>query len=73
MTLQVLVFRYTAFAILAALANLATHLGVEDPEVTTTVTCVDKKRQWSQAKNVKHSVAIRSTLHMFKPGKKTTG
>jgi len=54
------------------LANLATHLGVEAPEVTTTVTCVDKKRQWSQAKNVKNSVAIRSTLHMLKPGKKTT-
>ena len=55
------------------LANLATHLGVEAPEVATTVTCVDKKRQWSQAKNVRNSVAIRSTLHMLKPGKKTTG
>jgi len=31
--------------------------------------CVDKKRQWSKAKNVRHSVAIRSTLHMMKPGK----
>ncbi len=41
--------------------------------MTTTVTCVDRKRQWSQAKNVRHSVAIRSTLHMLKPGKKTTG
>ena len=50
------------------LANLAAHLGAEG-EVTTTVTCVDRKRQWSQAKNVKNSVAIRSTLHMLKPGK----
>ena len=51
----------------------ATHLGVEAPEVTTTVTCVDKKRQWSQAGNVKNSVAIRSTIHMLKPGKKASG
>ena len=40
------------------LANLATHLGAEG-EVSTNVTCVDRKRQWSQAKNVRHSVAIR--------------
>ena len=46
------------------------YLGAEEPEVTTTVTCVDKKRQWSQARNVRNSVAIRSTLHMLKPGKK---
>lgn len=55
------------------LTNLASHLGVEAPEVTTTVTCVDKKRQWSQAKNVRNSVAIRSMLHMLKPRKKTIG
>lgn len=51
------------------LANLAAHLGSERPEISTTTVCVDKKRQWSQAKNVRHSVAIRSTLHMMKPGK----
>ncbi|MGL6279989.1 MAG: hypothetical protein ACRC50_10595 [Gaiella sp.] len=51
------------------LANLAAHLGAPEGEVTTTVTCVDRKRQWSQAKNVRNSVAIRSTLHMLKPGK----
>ena len=50
------------------LANLALHLGAEG-DVSTTVTCVDRKRQWSQAKNVRNSVAIRSTLHMLKPGK----
>ncbi len=50
------------------LGNLAAHLGA-DGDVTTSVTCVDKKRQWSRAKNVRHSVAIRSTLHMMKPGK----
>jgi hypothetical protein len=52
------------------LRNLAAHLGCAEPEVTTAVTCVDKRRQWSRAKNVRHSVAIRSTLHMMKPGKK---
>lgn len=51
------------------LDNLATRLGVEEPSVTTTVVCVDKRRQWSKAKNVRHSVAIRSTLHMMKPGR----
>jgi hypothetical protein len=51
------------------LRNLATSLGTEDPDVTTQVVCVDQKRQWSRAKNVRHSVAIRSTLHMMKPGK----
>ncbi len=51
------------------LANLADHLGATGAEVTTSVTCVDRKRQWSQAKNVRNSVAIRSTLHMLKPGK----
>jgi hypothetical protein len=50
------------------LTNLAEHLGA-DGEVTTSVVCVDKKRQWSRAKNVRHSIAIRSTLHMMKPGK----
>jgi hypothetical protein len=50
------------------LANLAEHLG-GGGTVTTSVVCVDKRRQWSKAKNVRHSVAIRSTLHMMKPGK----
>jgi hypothetical protein len=50
------------------LTNLGEHLGAE-PEVSTTVVCVDKRRQWKRAKNVRHSVAIRSTLHMMKPGR----
>jgi hypothetical protein len=51
------------------LAALAASLGAPQAEVTTRVVCVDRKRQWSRAKNVRHSVAIRSTLHMMKPGK----
>ena len=50
------------------LENLAAHLGAEGT-VSTTVTCVDRKRQWSHAKNVRNSVAIRSTMHMLRPGK----
>ena len=53
------------------LANLAADArGRGAPAVTTQVVCVDRKRQWSRAKNVRHSVAIRSTLHMMKPGKR---
>ena len=55
------------------LQNLAEHLGTPDGQVSTEVTCVDRRRQWSHAKNVRHSVAIRSTLHMLKPGKKSSG
>lgn len=51
------------------LSNLAGHLGVDEAVVTTQVVCVDKKRQWSHAGNIRNSVAIRSTLHMMKPGK----
>jgi hypothetical protein len=51
------------------LAALAASLGVHDPQVSTHAVCVDRKRQWSQAKNVRHSVAIRSTLHMMRPGR----
>ena len=53
------------------LANLAAPASArQSAEVSTTMVCVDRKRQWSRAKNVRHSVAIRSTLHMFKPGRR---
>jgi hypothetical protein len=55
------------------LGNLAAHLGVAEPTVSTTMTCVDRRRQWSKAGNVRNSVAIRSTLHMLRPPKKRTG
>jgi hypothetical protein len=51
------------------LRNLAAHLGVADADVTTSVVCVDKRRQWSKARNVRNSVAIRSTWHMVRPGR----
>jgi hypothetical protein len=45
------------------LANLARHLGVAEPKVTTTVVCVDRRRQWSRAVNVWHNAGIRSALY----------
>jgi hypothetical protein len=44
------------------LRALAAHFGVS-AEVTTVVLCVDKKRQWSKAKNVWHNSAIRSGVY----------
>jgi hypothetical protein len=52
------------------LSGLAASLGAPNAPVTTQVVCVDRKRQWSRARNVRHSVAIRSTLHMIKPGRR---
>src|SRR4051812_16580783 len=51
------------------LANLARSLGSDGAAISTQVVCVDRRRQWSRASNVRHSVAIRSTLHMMKPGR----
>jgi len=51
------------------LKALGSSLGAPDAEVTTQVVCVDRKRQWSRAGNIRNSVAIRSTLHMMRPGK----
>ena len=44
------------------LKSVAMHFGVEgQPQMQ--VTCVDPKRQWSEAKNVWHNAAIRSMLY----------
>jgi hypothetical protein len=48
------------------LSNLAAHLGAETV-VETLVTCVDKKRQWSKAGNVRHSSALRFPVATRKP------
>jgi hypothetical protein len=45
------------------LTNLARHLGVAAPVVTTTVVCVDRRRQWRNAGNVWHNAGIRSVLY----------
>ena len=45
------------------LTNLSRHFGAQE-EVETQIVCVDKKRQWSKAKNVWHNAAIRSGIYM---------
>lgn len=51
------------------LRSLALHFGVEG-QPTAQTTCVDPKRQWSQAKNVWHNAAIRSVLYtLAAPGR----
>ena len=44
------------------LTTLAAHFGVEG-EVDTQVVCVDKKRQWRNARNIRYNAAIRSGLY----------
>jgi hypothetical protein len=48
------------------LANLAAHFGVQG-SVETQVTCVDKRRQWANAKNIRHSAAIRTGVASLRP------
>jgi hypothetical protein len=42
--------------------TLATHLGSPGREHTTSLVCVDKRRQWRRAGNLRHNAAIRTTL-----------
>lgn len=44
------------------LRSLAARFGAEG-EVTHEVTCIDKRRQWRNAKNIWHNAGIRTTLH----------
>jgi hypothetical protein len=46
----------------ATLRNVAKHFGV-DGRVESRIVCVDPHWQWSQAKNIWHNAAIRSTLY----------
>ena len=46
------------------LANLAEHAGSDSRTVDQVTECVDPRMQWSEAGNVWHNAAIRTTLHM---------
>ena len=48
----------------STLRNVAKHFGV-DARVEERIVCVDNHRQWSQAKNIWHNAAIRSTFYTF--------
>jgi len=39
--------------------NLARHFGVE-PDVESQVVCVDRRRQWRKAGNLRHNAAVRT-------------
>jgi len=47
---------------LATLQSLAARFGVEGAPERKTV-CVDRRRQWSRAGNVRHNVGLRSSIH----------
>jgi hypothetical protein len=64
---------------LATLRNLAARLGVE-AEPTFEQTCVDRRRQWRNARNIRYNAAIRTGLHtvthpwlMFRRGGERAG
>ena len=40
--------------------NLAQHVGVTAPAVDTQVVCIDKRRQWRQARNIRNSATFRT-------------
>ncbi len=45
------------------LAALAAHFGSAEP-VETQVVCVDRRLQWSQARNVWHNAAMRTAAYV---------
>jgi len=48
---------------MATLTNLAAHHGVPDAKVVEHTVCVDRKRLWSNWRNVRHNAGIRSGIH----------
>ena len=56
------------------LTNLARHVGVADPIVETRVVCIDKRRQWRFARNLRNSASIRTVRRTLgAPIRKLTG
>ncbi|MFZ6005123.1 MAG: hypothetical protein ACOYXM_14450 [Actinomycetota bacterium] len=47
----------------ATLTSLAARFGVVDAPVDSRSECMDKKRQWSRAGNVRHNAMVRSAAH----------
>ena len=45
------------------LRNLSRHFGVEDPRIDMQIVCVDKKRQWSSARNIWKNSAVSSGVY----------
>jgi len=57
----------------ATMIALGHRLGVQDPKVETTTTCVDSKRQWRNAGNIWHNSAIRSVFQTIAAPVKSLG
>ncbi len=47
----------------ATLANVAGRFGSPDAEVETEIVCVDRRRQWRHAGNVRYNAGIRGAIH----------
>jgi hypothetical protein len=55
------------------LRALAAHFGVQDAAVQTTVVCVDRRRQWANARNLRHNAAIGTALYTMAAPLRLTG
>jgi hypothetical protein len=49
---------------MGTLTNLAAHYGLADAKVAEETVCVDRKRLWSNWRNVWHNSGIRSGIHI---------
>ena len=47
----------------ATLRNVAARLGVPDADIETEIVCVDRRRQWRYAGNIRHNAGMRAALH----------
>jgi hypothetical protein len=47
----------------ATVRNVAARFGTPDAVVDTEIVCVDKRRQWRYARNVRYNAGFRSALH----------
>jgi hypothetical protein len=54
----------------ATLTALGRRLGVQDPTVETSTTCVDSRRQWRHARNVWHNSMVRSVMQTATPSRR---
>jgi len=45
------------------LANVARAMGAAEPAVVSEAVCIDKRRQWRQATNVRNSITLRTVRH----------
>jgi hypothetical protein len=47
----------------ATLRNVAARLGADQAEVETEIVCVDRRRQWRRAGNVRYNAGLRAAMH----------